>query len=127
MSAKIIGAVPVLTLLALLMAGAAGAQRLPPLGIQSMTGHDLFDFYCASCHGRDGRGGGPVAPALKTPPPDLTKLAASRGGRFPRATVTTLLTTGAPMLVVHGPVEMPVWGPNLQGAGHLSDQGADAH
>ena len=34
----------------------------PALIIPSMHGQDLFNFYCASCHGRDGKGGGPVAP-----------------------------------------------------------------
>ena len=38
----------------------------PPLVISSMDGRDLFAFYCASCHGRDGKGGGPVVAALKT-------------------------------------------------------------
>ena len=32
----------------------------------SMRGVDIFDFYCAPCHGRDLRGGGPTAAALST-------------------------------------------------------------
>ena len=28
----------------------------PPLLIPSMSGGDLFRFYCASCHGREGKG-----------------------------------------------------------------------
>ena len=39
-----------------------------------MAGRDLFESYCATCHGRDGKGAGPVAGALKTPPADLTAL-----------------------------------------------------
>ena len=31
--------------------------------------------YCASCHGATGKGGGPEAKVLKTPPADLTKMA----------------------------------------------------
>jgi cytochrome c553 len=30
------------------------------------SGSELFRMYCASCHGVDGRGDGPVAEALKT-------------------------------------------------------------
>ena len=42
------------------------AQRppFPPLVIASLSGGDLFQFYCASCHGRDGKGDGPVAASL---------------------------------------------------------------
>ena len=42
-------------------------RKIPDLVILSVAGKDLFEFYCASCHGRDGKGNGPVAPALKTP------------------------------------------------------------
>src|SRR5436190_4594032 len=62
----------VLTIVA--MVGAARsvpAQQHPPLVIDSMTGRDLFQFYCATCHGQDARGTGPVAAALKAPPADL--------------------------------------------------------
>ena len=31
----------------------------PPLVSGSLTGGDLFQFYCATCHGRDGKGSGP--------------------------------------------------------------------
>ena len=44
-----------------LVAGVALAQRNPPLVIDSMAGRDLFEFYCATCHGRDGKGAGPDA------------------------------------------------------------------
>ena len=42
----------------------------------SLYGVDNFHDYCSPCHGRDGTGHGPVALALKTPPSDLTRLAA---------------------------------------------------
>jgi mono/diheme cytochrome c family protein len=83
------------------------------LAIHSMYGKDLFEFYCASCHGRDGKGGGPVVPALTTAPPDLTTMAKRNGGVFPKARVEALMTgagaSGVP--VAHGTREMPVWGP----------------
>ena len=50
----------------------------PPLIIDSISGEDSFNFYCATCHGRDARGAGPVATALKTQPADLTALDAAQ-------------------------------------------------
>lgn len=79
--------------------------------IPSMVGADMFGFYCAPCHGRDGRGNGPVAPALKVAPSDLTRLAVRNSGVFPRARVEMFVTNGAPDVPAHGSRDMPVWGP----------------
>ncbi len=38
---------------------------------------------CASCHGIDGTGNGPVSADLKVPPPDLTVLARKNNEVFP--------------------------------------------
>ena len=62
-------------------------RKNPDVVITSVAGQDLFEFYCASCHGRDGKGNGRVAPALKVPPPDLTRLAQQNRGTFPAARV----------------------------------------
>jgi mono/diheme cytochrome c family protein len=87
------------------------AQRAP-LIIPSLAGQDLFSFYCATCHGSDARGNGPVAAALKTPPPDLTRLASRNGGSFPRGRVVQFIAGGGTTLRgAHGSNEMPVWGP----------------
>jgi mono/diheme cytochrome c family protein len=84
----------------------------PPLVIRSLVGSDLFEFYCASCHGRDGKGNGPVASALKVPPPDLTLLARRNGGAFPDERVKTFVTNNRDVLTsAHGTSDMPVWGP----------------
>ncbi len=53
-------------------AGQSTSPATPPLVIESMYGPDLYRLYCATCHGRDGKGNGPAAAALKVPPPDLT-------------------------------------------------------
>jgi len=88
----------------------------PPLIIQSLAGRDLFDFYCATCHGRDGKGGGPVAAALKVPPPDLTQFARANGGVFPRRRVELFVMHGGNVQApAHGSSEMPVWGPVFLG------------
>lgn len=90
--------------------------RNPPLVIRSLAGKDLFELYCASCHGRDGKGNGPVAAALKTAPPDLQLLARRNRGEFPRRRVEEFVTNGrdAPAQA-HGATDMPVWGPVFRG------------
>jgi mono/diheme cytochrome c family protein len=99
----------------LLTAAGAGAQQTapagPPLVIESMAGADLYRFYCASCHGADGKGNGPVAEALKTRPADLTRIAAASGGRFPRERLIAFVSKGDGAGAAHGSAEMPVWGP----------------
>ncbi|MCP3986714.1 MAG: cytochrome c [bacterium] len=68
-----------------------------------------FAAHCASCHGSDGRGGGPAAGALVTAPADLTRIAARRDGKFPSLDVAYLID-GRFELQAHGSREMPVWG-----------------
>jgi mono/diheme cytochrome c family protein len=81
----------------------------PPL-----SGRETFGFYCASCHGRDGSGGGPAAAALKVMPANLTTLAATNGGVFPRERVHASITHGVSTSPAHGSATMPVWGPIFQ-------------
>jgi len=99
------------------LAATAGAQAprtgLPPLVPESLIGSVSFDLYCASCHGRSGRGDGPTAPALKTKPADLTALARSNRGVFPRERVMAFIE-GSERAASHGSPEMPVWGPTLR-------------
>lgn len=92
--------------------GQTTGPTYPPLALPSMAGRDLFEFYCASCHGRDGKGGGPVVPALRTPPPDLTTLTGRNGGMFPLERIRDFVTgEGDRLPDAHGSKEMPVWGP----------------
>ena len=90
--------------------GQTTGPRTTPLVIGSMYGPDLFKMYCATCHGRDGNGGGPVAVALKVAPPDLTVLSRRANGVFPAREVEAIITGGA-AVAAHGSSEMPVWGP----------------
>jgi len=73
------------------------------------VGAELFTSYCASCHGVDARGRGPAAPALITPPSDLSRIAARGGGVFPESSVARLID-GRFDLPAHGSREMPIWG-----------------
>jgi len=76
------------------------------------NGQQMYLNYCSPCHGVDGRGQGPVAPALKVVPTDLTILTSSNHGRFPGTHIVTVLKNGSET-PAHGSREMPVWGPIL--------------
>jgi mono/diheme cytochrome c family protein len=69
----------------------------------------LFEHHCASCHGLDAGGSGPAATALNPPPPDLTRIAARRGGQFPALEIAAIID-GRRALIAHGSRAMPVWG-----------------
>jgi hypothetical protein len=90
------------------------ADKPPSLANSSLVGADSYAFYCAPCHGRDGRGHGPVADALKTRPADLTKLSARNEGVFPKDRVRAFITSGERAIPAHGSSEMPVWGPTFR-------------
>jgi mono/diheme cytochrome c family protein len=74
------------------------------------SGKEMFESYCASCHGKDAKGDGPAAGALKQAPADLTTLAKRNDGKYPADKVTGILR-GKTSLVAHGDQDMPVWGP----------------
>jgi mono/diheme cytochrome c family protein len=65
--------------------------------------------YCASCHGPEGKGDGPLAEDLRTPPADLTRITARHGGAFPEPLVAEIID-GRRRIRGHGPGNMPVWG-----------------
>jgi len=95
------------------LAGSQQREEKPPPPLPSsdpVSGEGLYRMYCAVCHGRDGRGNGPAAIELKTPPADLATLARRHGGKFPDAYVADVLRNGV-KLPVHGTTDMPVWGP----------------
>jgi mono/diheme cytochrome c family protein len=85
--------------------------QAPQILIESLVGRDSFDLYCASCHGAQGRGNGPVASALRATPADLSALALRNNGAFPRDRVRSFVTGTGRSLAAHGTTEMPVWGP----------------
>jgi mono/diheme cytochrome c family protein len=74
----------------------------------------MFREYCAACHGPEGKGNGPAAPALKTAPADLTRISARNGGTFPVAKVRRYIQ-GLDELPAHGNRDMPVWGQLFRG------------
>jgi mono/diheme cytochrome c family protein len=73
------------------------------------SGSQMYATYCASCHGREGLGNGPAAPALRVAPADLTTLSRHNGGVFPMERVLAELRFGV-ATPAHGSPEMPIWG-----------------
>ena len=85
---------------------------IPVNKTSATSGKQMYANYCAPCHGVDGKGQGPVASALKTPPSDLTVLSRNNHGKFPDTHIVTVLQNGT-QISSHGTAEMPVWGPIL--------------
>ena len=79
--------------------------------ISSIQGPNLYRAYCASCHGMDAKGVGPLAGSLRVSPPDLTRISARNRGTFPLARVSRIISGEEPLPRGHGTHEMPVWGP----------------
>ena len=88
-------------------------KKTPATYTSPASGEEMYAAYCASCHGRDLKGNGPAALAMKTPPTDLTMLAVRNANEFPGLKVTGILR-GQVELPSHGSKDMPVWGPILQ-------------
>lgn len=76
---------------------------------EEYSGEETFDRFCASCHGVDGQGEGPVAAGLPITVPDLTTLQARQGDNFPEETLRKIID-GRSIVVYHGTRYMPVWG-----------------
>jgi mono/diheme cytochrome c family protein len=78
-------------------------------------GRAYYLRYCASCHGQNADGLGPVAPALKVHPPDLRRLSERYGTPLPAKRLEQYID-GREMVAVHGSRTMPVWGRRFEEA-----------
>lgn len=85
----------------------------PAVAQDLARGEAYFAKHCATCHGADATGGGPMAPVLTVQPKDLTQLAAENGGVFPLARIVARID-GRDPLVSHGSA-MPVYGDFFEG------------
>jgi mono/diheme cytochrome c family protein len=102
-------AIAMISLLPLVAENFAFAQSSSLTDIEQINqGEVLFGLYCASCHGSNARGGGPVAQEMKTPPPSLRDIT-KRRGIFDEQEIMTYVD-GRNMPRAHGSSEMPVWG-----------------
>jgi len=84
-------------------------KHVPIRAVSPASGQQMYTAYCAACHGKDAKGNGPAAEALKTPPPDLTLLSKNNGGKYPSLRVGAILR-GDTVLTAHGSKDMPIWG-----------------
>jgi mono/diheme cytochrome c family protein len=107
----------------------AGWLLMAPVAVQAeeigdYTGPQLFQRFCASCHGKTAEGDGPAATTFRMQVPDLTRLSKRRGGEFPRDLVRRIID-GTDVKAPHGSREMPVWGQEFwlaQGADEAARQ-----
>ncbi|MDX1781568.1 MAG: cytochrome c [Thalassovita sp.] len=102
-------------LAALIMAvSATGAQAQEiDNSDQVAAGRDLYMRHCATCHGLEADGNGPMASILLVPPKNLSRLAAENGGDLPLLRMIQRID-GRDPLVSHGSA-MPVYGEFFEG------------
>jgi mono/diheme cytochrome c family protein len=84
----------------LVLNSAARAQDSDP-------GKSEFQSSCATCHGIDGEGKGPLSTQLKVLPADLTVLTKKNNGVFPFETVYEVID-GRKEVAAHGTRDMPI-------------------
>ncbi|MEZ5714037.1 MAG: cytochrome c [Paracoccaceae bacterium] len=96
-----------------LLAGLAVAMAAPAMAQDEAEGARLYERHCATCHGIDATGAGPMAGVLVVQPVDLTALAKGNGGVFPSLRVVRRID-GRDPLVSHGS-PMPVYGDFFEG------------
>lgn len=98
-----IRALAIVLVLSLLVASESLAQSAPDWGKTE------YESNCASCHGLDGKGNGPLSESLRARAADLTTLAKRNDGVFPAQRVYEIIDERQEV-AAHGPRAMPVWG-----------------
>lgn len=103
-----------------LTAQAPVVKKVPARYTSPASGPEMYRAYCASCHGAEGLGNGPVAEHLKLAVPNLTLLARDHQGTFPKARVEQVIR-GEVGVKSHGVKDMPVWGPFFLALDHSQE------
>ncbi len=108
-----------MTIMDLLQKFAVGLFGLLVVGLPAMAraagsddvaqGHALYLQYCATCHGRNADGKGPMASTLSTPPANLQLLWERYGNPLTDDQIARFID-GRADVKAHGPRDMPVWG-----------------
>jgi mono/diheme cytochrome c family protein len=114
---KFISSVAILAMISIMAVGqqtvdksSTTVKHVPITNTPSSSGKEMFNSYCAVCHGKDAKGSGPAATAMKTAPADLTVLAQKNGGKYPSSHVAAIIR-GQASTPSHGSQDMPIWGP----------------
>lgn len=87
---------------------ALACLAFPVAAQDAESGAEIYLEHCATCHGIEASGQGPMAGVLLVQPVDLTKLTAGNDGVFPTERVVKRID-GRDPLVSHGS-PMPVYG-----------------
>jgi len=101
----------------LLLSACAGTPEREPA---QMSGMEMYQQLCSSCHGASAHGDGPVASLITIGVPDLTRIAARDGGDFPMEDVRRAID-GRWDRRAHGARDMPVWGWQLYDISSTND------
>lgn len=115
-------------LLRSVLVGALATAGLATGGLADEAGKTEYMNSCASCHGVDGKGKGPVTSSLNFVAPSLTGLSAANDGEFPMLKVIQIID-GRTGVRGHGTLDgMPVWGAVYKAplAGETGVYGAEA-
>ena len=99
-----------------IVAAGAGLATAAAATVTVESGQAVFRSYCASCHGADAKGDGPLAANLRVAPADLTRIARRNHGKFDAAKVQRAIDGRDPR-EIHGGSDMPVWGDAFKRAG----------
>jgi len=109
----------VLTISSLNGQSTPGVKKTVITSSSPVSGKDNFMTYCAVCHGKDAKGNGPAADALKRAPADLTQLSVRNAGKFPDLRVIRYIK-GEDTIAAHGSRDMPIWGKLFRSLGEDS-------
>lgn len=90
----------------------------PAMAQDAEMGAMMFQDFCATCHGPDATGNGPMAELLAIPTPDLTRLAARNDGIFPTGRVVLQIDGRTPLLAHGG--DMPLFGRFFEGGQNVA-------
>ncbi len=104
---------PFFILMMLFVQGCALESVQPGAKAGSQSGRAIYADKCAVCHGRDGRGDGPLADSLGTPPADLTRIAARRDGVWPMLEVMSIVDGYSQRYMPGG--DMPIYDDFVEG------------
>ena len=96
-------------MLAVILTAACSTERSRDSNARQLSGAEMYERLCSSCHGPTGHGDGPVASLMKVDVPDLTRIAHRDGGEFPTEDLRRAID-GRWNRAAHGTREMPVWG-----------------
>ena len=107
-----------LSVLTLLAACATTSQD--ERSVAQLSGVEMYERLCASCHGPGGHGDGPVSSLIKIGVPDLTRIALRDGGEFPTEDVRRTID-GRWDRRAHGARDMPVWGWQFYDSANTND------